>query len=520
MSTFIGERSGSHRYIAPELDDLRFRKLFDETRSMAIQGYLPDGRVVYWNRASEDLYGFSAEEALGANLLDLIIPPEMRDGVREAIAEMFATGQGIPPGRLDLLHKSGRRLPIYSSHSVVEVPGHPPVLFCMDSDMSALTRAEAEIWAAKAEADRASLAKSKFLAAASHDLRQPVQTLLLVLASVEHQVAGQPKAAQAVEMMKTAVDGLNGLLTGILDMSRLDAGVVTPLMEGIDLGGLVARLADEYSAAARDKGLRLRRVARPLRVRSDSSLLEQALRNLVENALRYTPAGGVLIGVRRRGDRAAIEVVDSGIGIPADKHSEIFEEFHQLDRPGRDRGQGLGLGLAIVARVAGLLGAEVRLASQPGRGSRFSLLLPLDHEQPQAEAAPQPVADCPGRLLVVEDDDSLRNSLEMMLADWGYRTVAVPTGEDALAVAAALDWSFDALLLDHRLGRGLTGTATAREMHRQSGRPFPTLVLTGDTAKERIAEIHDSGFAMLHKPIAPKVLRLRLAQLLRHQAQA
>jgi PAS domain S-box-containing protein len=498
------------------VDEARFRTLFEETTAMAIQGYLPDGTVVYWNRASELLYGYSADEALGGNLIDLIIPEAMRQEVAAAVRSMFETGQAIPPGRLDLKHKSGRRVPVYSSHTIVDLPGQPPVMFCMDADMSALDLCESNIWAAKLEADRANLAKSKFLAAASHDLRQPVQTLLLLLASLHHQFDDRPKASKALEMMRVAVDGLNGLLTGILDISRLDAGVVTPTMDSIDLGILIGRLADEYAVAAADKGLRLRAMPRPLRARTDATLLERALRNLIENALRYTPAGGILIGLRRRGERVSIDVVDTGIGIPEDTQSEIFEEFYQVNNPGRDRGQGLGLGLAIVTRLVGLLGAEVRVTSRLDHGSRFSLLLPLDHSDHATQSAPT-VADTGsgGRVLLIEDDTPLRDSIEILLDDWGYASLTAASGEEALDLATREGWRFDAVIADHRLGAGLTGTATATEIGRRAGRSFPTLILTGDTAKERIAEVHASGFVMLHKPVGAEDLRSRLAHLIR-----
>lgn len=390
MSYAVHDLAGQQeaaRSISAEMAGHCFRALFDNTESMAIQGYTADGTVVYWNPASERLYGYTAEEALGGNILDLIIPADMRDEAARAMRRMFQRGQSIPSERLNLRHKNGGR-PVYSSHTLVAVPGHPPVGFCMDADMSALERAEAEIWSAKAEADRANLAKSKFLAAASHDLRQPAQSLQLLVSSVEHYVSHLPQMARTVDVMKTAMDSLNGLLAGILDISRLDAGLLRPNLESVDCGAVVARLAEEYAPVAAAKGLALRSRPRQLHTRTDAALLEQALRNLIENALRYTNRGRILLGVRPRGARIGIEVIDTGIGIPADKHREIFEEFYQVGNPGRDRSQGLGIGLAIVGRVASLLGGEVTVASQLGRGSRFSVLLPRE-ASPYASAEAQ-----------------------------------------------------------------------------------------------------------------------------------
>ena len=391
MSYAVHELAGQQeaaRSISAEMAGHCFRALFDNTESMAIQGYTADGTVVYWNPASERLYGYTAEEALGGNILDLIIPADMRDEAARAMRRMFQRGQSIPSERLNLRHKNGGRVPVYSSHTLVAVPGHPPVGFCMDADMSALERAEAEIWSAKAEADRANLAKSKFLAAASHDLRQPAQSLQLLVSSVEHYVSHLPQMARTVDVMKTAMDSLNGLLAGILDISRLDAGLLRPNLESVDCGAVVARLAEEYAPVAAAKGLALRSRPRQLHTRTDAALLEQALRNLIENALRYTNRGRILLGVRPRGARIGIEVIDTGIGIPADKHREIFEEFYQVGNPGRDRSQGLGIGLAIVGRVASLLGGEVTVVSQLGRGSRFSVLLPRE-ASPYASAEAQ-----------------------------------------------------------------------------------------------------------------------------------
>ena len=221
---------------------------------------------------------------------------------------------------------------------------------------------------AKAEAERANLAKTKFLASASHDLRQPVQSLTLLLNMIGRQVGDKPTIAKAVDMATSAVESLNNLLNGILDISKLDAGAVSPELRNVNAGELVERLTGEYRPRATAAGLTLRCVANALWVRTDATLLERILRNLIENALRYTGKGGVVVGVRRRGETVRLDVVDTGIGIPADKRTEIFEEFRQLNNPAVDAKRGLGLGLAIVSRVAKLLGASVQVASNLGRG--------------------------------------------------------------------------------------------------------------------------------------------------------
>jgi len=372
---------------------------------------------------------------------------------------------------------------------------------------------------AKAEAERANLAKSKFLAAASHDLRQPVQALVLLLEVLKPQVS-TPSVARAVGMMETALEGLNGLLTSILDVSRIDAGVVTPQMQNIDVGGMLHRFCAEYAPLCGQKELRLRCRCKPERnARTDAALLERVMRNLIENAVRYTDRGGVLVGARRRGDRLRIDIVDSGMGIPADKLEHVFEEFYQVGNPARDPKQGLGLGLAIVSRLARLIGAEVAVRSREGRGTCFTLLLPsqLPSGAVQVASAPSAATDVftGRRIIVIEDNPAVRTGLQLMLEGWNCDVVAAETGEAALEAGEREGWRFDAIIADHRLGAGMSGTQTATEMGRRAGRPIPALVVTGDTAPERIEEVHASGFEVMHKPVTPDELARRVARLLR-----
>jgi signal transduction histidine kinase/CheY-like chemotaxis protein len=393
--------------------------------------------------------------------------------------------------------------------------GKPIRLILTGLDVTARISGKIALEAAKAEAEHANQAKSMFLATASHDLRQPVQSLVLLLDVLERQAGSLPAARRTTNLMKTAIDGLQGLLGAVLDISRLDAGVVDPEVEIVDLGTLLLRLADEYAPRAASKGLDLRCSPRRLFAKTDPNLLGRILRNLIENALRYTSEGGVLIGIRRRGTSARIDIFDTGVGISADEQAEIFEEFHQLHNSGRDLEKGLGLGLSIVARLAKLLGTKIEVASKPERGSRFSLLLPtVEGVVASNLAEPEPAIDDPGgRVLIIEDNAIVRQSLEAMLDEWGYDTTAAACSEDALKLAEQGNWRFDILIADHRLGEGLTGVETAREINRRAGRILPTLVITGDTAKERIAEIDASGFEMLHKPVCAPDLRRKLAQL-------
>ena len=435
----------------------------------------------------------------------------------KAIDAVQALLAGAPEAKLEqrIVGDDGVARWIESVWSLENGPDQQPARVLLTNlDVTTLVEGREALAEAKAQAERANLAKSKFLASASHDLRQPVQSLLLLMALVETQVKGNAKPAHTVEMMKNALGGLNGLLTAILDLSRLDAGAIEPAMEIVPLGSMLDRLANEHVPKASAQRLKLRVVKRDFCVSTDPALFERALRNLIENALRYTPKGGVLIGMRRRGGAVRIDVIDTGIGIPVDKQTEIFEEFHQLHNPGRDLRQGLGLGLAIVARVASLLGARIEVSSRPGRGSRFSLTLPLslDPAAPAVEAEGEP-AEARGSILIIEDNDILRRSLEEMVSDWGYAALTAQSGEEALNLSA-LGSRFDAIVTDYRLGAGLNGIEAALEIEREAGRVLPKLVLTADTAKERLTEIRDNGFRHLFKPVATDVLRRKLADML------
>jgi signal transduction histidine kinase len=246
-----------------------------------------------------------------------------------------------------------------------------------------------ELAAARSEAERANRAKSKFLAAASHDLRQPVQSLVLLMALVETQIPANPKARSTLARMQKALDGLNCLLTAILDVSRLDAGVeANP--EPVDLAAMLRRLALEYQPKADKVGLLLRVAAPELWAFADPALLERAIRNLIDNAIRYTRTGGVLLGLRRRNGRVRIDVVDTGIGIPRERRADIFEEFVQISNPGRHLGLGLGLGLAIVARIAKLIARPLKSVPMSG-GDRASLCCcrsPIRLTRPRRETRP------------------------------------------------------------------------------------------------------------------------------------
>ncbi|MCI4680143.1 PAS domain-containing protein [Rhodoblastus acidophilus] len=477
----------------------------------------PEGEITWFNERWYDYTGAPLDQPADMGW-KTYIDPESLPAIFERWADCVATGQPLDM-TIPLRGADGVFRPFLTRvmpHRDAE--GRVLQWFGTGTEITEQKEMEEALRAATNEAERANKAKSKFLASASHDLRQPVQSLVLLLALIERQVATIPKAVETARMMKQALGGLNGLLTAILDISRLDAGVVEPAIDSVDLTALLDRLSSEYETKAADKGLELRVVKRSLYALADPSLLERALRNLIENAIRYTPSGGVLIGLRRRGTKVRIDVVDTGVGVPEEKQKEIFEEFIQLNNPGRDLGKGLGLGLAIVARLANLLEAQIEVSSRVGRGSRFSLALPAAEAAQATEAQSAHLADPRGRILIIEDNLILRRGLESIARKWGCKTLSAASGEEALDLALARRWRFDAVVSDYRLGAGLSGVDAAKEIARRSGRDYPTLILTGDTATEHIAEIAASGFELLHKPVSAEQLRRKLSRLLARAA--
>ena len=365
------------------------------------------------------------------------------------------------------------------------------------------------------EAERANRAKSQFLAAASHDLRQPMQALSLLTGTLKLRSAAGPDR-DLVERIGASVEALEGLFSALLDISKLDASVVRTERGSVSLSALLTRIETDAAPGAEAKGLRLRVHRIACWVDSDPVLLRRILQNLVANAIRHTGSGTVWVGARRRGDKVRIEVRDSGSGIAAEHLDRIFEEFYQVENPGRDRRKGLGLGLAIVRRLTDLLGHTVEVRSMPGRGSTFAVTVPL---------APTPgaVAEAGGSggvrpdllglaVLVLEDDAEVRAALRITLEEWGCYVVAAVDEADALSQARQRPrWRPQAILTDYRLGSGRSGIEAARSLLAHWDISIPVVLISGDTADEPLRAAQASGYELLHKPIRPQ----RLERLLR-----
>lgn len=367
---------------------------------------------------------------------------------------------------------------------------------------------------ARREAVQANLAKSKFLAAASHDLRQPIHALGLFL---EVLACSGLNASQRLVLDKArSVFGTSSeMLNTLLDFSRIEAGVVEVQAVAFELQPLLNKIEIEMAPQADAKGLVYRTREAHGTVLSDPGLVELILRNLVSNAIRYTHQGGVLVGWRMRGQFIQLEVWDTGIGIAPEQQAEVFEEFHQLGNPERDRSKGLGLGLAIASGLARRIGSAVTLASRTGRGSVFRLRLPtvrLGAFSPVREKFKEPVALAGLRVLVIDDDAQVCAAMCQLLGSWGCHCQAVESISAALE--AARTEPPEAVISDWRLRQNETGAQAIAALREALGPTLPALLITGDTAPERLRQARDSGIPLLHKPLQPEMLRQQLLELL------
>lgn len=346
--------------------------------------------------------------------------------------------------------------------------------------------------AAKQEAVQANIAKSKFLAAASHDLRQPLHALGLFAGALkdEQDAAKTKRLADNIESSLTA---LNLLLNSLLDISKLDAGVIEVHVGDFRLQDVFDRLAVEFEPLASHKRLRLKMRETRAIVRTDRILLERIVRNLLSNAIRYTESGTVLLACRRRRGEWRIEVRDSGIGIPADQHQKVFAEFYQVGNPERSQLKGLGLGLAIVARMSNLIGCPIDLRSAPGRGSRFSVTVQAG-KAAAVPAAIQVFSSCAGlRVLVIDDEATILAGVAALLETWRCEVLTAESLADAVGKLTERQWEPDVVLCDYRLRGGESGIDALDWMRKHFGADKPCVLITGDIEAERLIKVQERG---------------------------
>jgi len=363
---------------------------------------------------------------------------------------------------------------------------------------------------AKEQADRANETKTRFLAAASHDLRQPLSSALLFLESIgESALHGLD--SDYLNKARVALASLSNLLDTLLDVARLDSGGIELQYADFPVSALLERIVPEFASVARAAGLELKFVPSSAWVRSDLHLLETVLRNLISNAIRYTPRGRLLVGCRRRLEGLLIAVHDTGIGIEAEHLDAIFTAYYQVPAGGRARTSGIGLGLSIVERITSLLDLKREVRSRPGHGSTFAVLVP--YGRPRSRARPRG-ATAAGALrrhglaiAVIEDDPGVRAALSATLIKWGHRPFAAATATEAVVQFIGADQSPDFIISDYHLAGSAKGDAAIEEVRREFDRAPPAAIMSSDPDPKLRAKARDKGFTLLAKPLSLSELR-------------
>ncbi|WEX77919.1 hybrid sensor histidine kinase/response regulator [Sinorhizobium numidicum] len=380
-----------------------------------------------------------------------------------------------------------------------------------------LTRVNRELAEARAVAEEANIGKTRFFAAAGHDILQPLNAARLYSSSLVERLGGSDNSA-LVHNIDSSLESVEAILGAVLDISRLDTGAMKPRLQSVPLNDLLRRIETDFAPMARAKDIELVVMPTSLTVRSDPNLLRRVVQNLVSNAVKYTPSGKVLVGVRRHGQIATIEVLDSGIGIPPSKFRTVFKEFARLDEGARTA-SGLGLGLSIVDRISHVLNHPVALQSTPGKGTGFKVTVPLDASAGE-RAKPQPAmvartSDALAGLNVVciDNEQKILEGMALLLGGWGC---AVTTAESLAACSEtgpeALKKRPDAIIADYHLGdgSGIEAIASIRALWKES---IPALMVTADRSPEVRAAAERDGVALQHKPVRPAAMRAWLTQL-------
>lgn len=465
----------------------------------------PDASFAYVNETACRTLGYSRQELHRLRIFDIdptVKPESWTRAWAEVVRRQAYNFEAV------LRRKSGEIIPVEVANYYLDY--HDTQLCCsIVRDISERKAAESELRQAKEAADKANLAKTRFLAATSHDLRQPLQSAHLLHYALARTVA-DPAGKEIIGDLGHALSLMSGMLDMLLDISRLDAGTVTPKFAVFSAHEVLRRVWRTLKAEAGSASIDVHLVPTSANIRSDHVLLGRVLENLLANALRHSRAKTIVMGCRRRGKDLAIEMWDNGIGIPSDKLDAIFEEYVQIGEPSGANGRGLGLGLSIVRRIAARLGHPVEVSSKVGRFTRFAIVVPI--AQPPADAGID--SGLAGRTVVMIDNDEVAaRSYERVLSGWGMCVILATSAAEAAVAARRRNLVPDLLIADYNVGPSRTGIDDIRRMRRSFGAALLCILITSDTSPEITKAAAAIRVPVMYKPVEAEALQSIICRL-------
>ena len=472
------------------------------------------GRIAKVNAHFERKTGFAAETVIGKDWFAMFIPDADRPKIRDLFADVLE--HGINSGHVNaILTAKGTRLEVEWFAQVIADPQRRTRwLLNIGHDITHRLEHEQALEAATREAERANAAKSRFLATASHDLRQPLQTLMILNSALEKLADGAPQQQQMLQMQRVALTGMRALLNALLDIGKLESGTVEPDIADVSVQDVFDCVRAELGPQAEEKGVKLIVEESALVARTDAGLLTQLVQNVVANAIRYTDRGSVRLACAADGPTLEIVVADTGIGIDEQQRELIFDEFYQIDRNVSDGG--LGLGLSIVKRIADLLGFEIALESELGAGSTFRISVPAaadvtaTRRELSRETAP---GRDTGTVLIVDDDAAVLAASQLFFEIEGFEVVTAASPDEVAAELGTLSTPIDLIVTDYHLHDVRTGMDIVATVRERLGSMVPAIVMTGDTS-ESVGGTDVARLEVLSKPIQPQQLLATVHRLL------
>ena len=468
------------------------------------------GKIEVVNNQAEHMFGFTRAELLGKHI-EALLPDALRQQ-HQKHREGFTRDPDVRPMGvgLDLIaqRKDGSQFPVEISLSPVSM-GSNKFVSSVIRDVTLRKQLEDEMLAAKSSAERANNANRAFLAAASHDLRQPVQALSLLNGALRRTVKDE-KALTMIESQEHSLTAMTNLLNSLLDISRLDAGAVTPDFEEFDVKRMFSRLSSEFDRQAQFKGLKFSSQPCSAIIRSDPNLLSEIIQNLVSNAIRYTESGSVCLCCNDQSDCCVVEVTDTGVGIEDDQLEAIFREFHQVGDSNAKK-EGFGLGLAIVRRLANILDHEIAVTSKPGEGSSFTVTIPTvagrtANSVADVETEDDGQIEASGLIVLVEDDAEVANAWRLLLELEGFSVETASSVAEVGPLMTSLTERPQLIISDYHLLDGSTGVTAVSEIRQRLGAVIPSFIVSGDTSKVVEDARRLENCTLMSKPIDTKRL--------------